>query len=96
MDMKYLDYKDGIYYQFFRGVKLPMKPQPDKEKVLILRRSYCVLKANPSYKKRTTMAMQLPSNMGTPKYDVYIAEYVGTMGGVQPQPHGTTKIGKLL
>lgn len=94
MIIKYCDFKDGIYYQMTKGQRVPLEPQPGADEIMIYRRYYSNLKRNPDFKRRMTMIIKFPGKL-TPKYDVYIAEYIGAMTG-PPQLHGNSRGALLL
>ena len=58
---------------------IPMNPQPDEEKVVVLHRYYSVLEVDPSYKRRISWFLNLPETVERGR-DVFLVEYLTKPG----------------
>jgi hypothetical protein len=90
--LKHVDFTQGVYMHLVRGQKVPMDPQPNESKILVMRRYYSTLKTNPDFRRRMTLVIKFPVNV-KPEHDVYVAEYTGNMT-TPILPHGNTKVHK--
>lgn len=58
---------------------IPMNPQPDEDKVIVLHRYYSVLEIDPSYKRRISWFLNLPKTVER-GHDVFLVEYLTKPG----------------
>lgn len=58
---------------------IPMNPQPDEDKVVVLHRYYSVLEVDPSYKRRISWFLNLPETVER-GHDVFLVEYLTKPG----------------
>ncbi|XP_077870380.1 uncharacterized protein LOC144363917 [Saccoglossus kowalevskii] len=54
----YVDLKDGLYCRDVKRKRVPLKPQPNVDDVIVFRRYYIVLKRDSNYKKRISTVIK--------------------------------------